>query len=95
MVYGRPSKCLQHHQQRWCKILWTGVNLLLYTYGVLSLIDFLVQILHIFWVKAQYLHEPWKRMVVITYFYFSYLINCYYVAVLYSPILKTVLLKYI
>ena len=25
----RPSKCLQHHQQCWCKILWTGVNLLL------------------------------------------------------------------
>ena len=26
---ARPSKCLQHHQQRWCKILWAGVNLLL------------------------------------------------------------------
>ena len=26
---SRPSKCRQHHQQRWCKILWTGVNLLL------------------------------------------------------------------
>ena len=25
----RPSKCIQHHQQRLCKILWTGVNLLL------------------------------------------------------------------
>ena len=24
-----PSKCLQHHQQRLCKILGTGVNLLL------------------------------------------------------------------
>ena len=32
---SRPSKCLQHHQQRWCKILWTGVNLLLKTYSVL------------------------------------------------------------
>ena len=29
MGVPRPSKCLQHHQQRWCKILWTGVNLLL------------------------------------------------------------------
>ena len=26
---NRPSKCLQHHQQRWCKILWNGVKLLL------------------------------------------------------------------
>ena len=39
----RPSKCLQHHQQLWCKTLWTRVNLLLSTYGVLLLIDFLVQ----------------------------------------------------
>ena len=31
----------------------------------------------------------------ITYFYFSYLINCYYVALLYSLILKNVLLKFI
>ena len=23
----RLSKCLQHHKQLWCKILWTGVNL--------------------------------------------------------------------
>ena len=26
---SRPSKCLQHHQQHWCKLFWTGVNLLL------------------------------------------------------------------
>ena len=92
MVYGRPSKCLQHHQQRWCKILWTGVNLLLQTYNVFSLIDFLVQILRIFVGKISMKNEEngghyW--------FYFSYLINCYYVDVLYSLILKTVLLKYI
>ena len=47
----RPSKCLQHHKQRWCKILWTGVNLLLY--HVLSLIDFLFQILRTFLVRVQ------------------------------------------
>ena len=29
-VYNlRPSKCLQHHYQRWCSIFWTGINLLL------------------------------------------------------------------
>ena len=47
----RPSKGVQHHQQRWCKIVWTGVNLLLLTYGVLLQIDFLVQILRICLVK--------------------------------------------
>ena len=26
---NRPSKCLQHHQHRWCKTLWTGVDLLI------------------------------------------------------------------
>ena len=31
----------------------------------------------------------------ITYFYFSHLRNCYDEALLYSPILKTILLKYI
>ena len=25
----RPSKCLQRHQQRWCKFFWTGVIYLL------------------------------------------------------------------
>ena len=29
LVLGRPSKCLQHWQQRWRKIFWTGLNLLL------------------------------------------------------------------
>ena len=33
-------------------------------------------------------HDSWKKMVVITYLYFSYSINCYYVAVLYSLIWK-------
>ena len=44
----RPSKYLQHHQQCWCKILWTGVDLLLLTYGIFLLIDFLFQISLIF-----------------------------------------------
>ena len=72
----RPSKCLQYHQQRWYKILLTGISLLLSKYGVLSLIDF--------WSKLR----VW--MVVLIYFYFSYSINCYYVSVLYSIIYKTV-----
>ena len=29
IITSRSSKCLQHHQQRWCKVLFTGVNLLL------------------------------------------------------------------
>ena len=66
----RPSKCLQHHQQRWCKIL---------------LIDFLFQISYIFCYK----------LVVMTYFYFPYLIIWYYLAVLYSIVFKAVLVKYI
>ena len=82
-TWSRPSKCLQHHQHRWCKILWTSVNLLLLKYGVLLLIDF--------WSKF-YVFLFVDKMVVITYFYFSYLINCYYVAVLYSLVLKTLLL---
>ena len=49
----RPLKCLQHHQQRWCKISWTGVICLLETYGVLLWNNFLVQILCSFMVKVQ------------------------------------------
>ena len=32
---GRPSKCLNHHNQRLCIIFFAGVNLLLQTYSVL------------------------------------------------------------
>ena len=31
---ARPSKCLNHHNPRLCKIFVAGVNLLLQTYGV-------------------------------------------------------------
>ena len=33
-VESRPSKCLSHHNQRLCKIVLAGVNLLFQTYGV-------------------------------------------------------------
>ena len=78
----RPSKCLQHHQQRWCKIFWTGVIFLLLTYSVLSLIYFLVQTLHIVLLK----------LLIFLIFLFNKLVLCF---LLYSLILKTVRLKYI
>ena len=73
--WPRPSKCLQHHQQRWCKFV------------ALNILCFVVDLL--FGPNFAYCSGE------ITYFNFSYLINCYYVALLYSLILKTVLLKYI
>ena len=78
----RSSKCLQHHQQRWCKILWTGKKFI-----ALNIQSFVVDLL--FGLNFAYCFGK------ITYFYFSYLLNCYFVALFYIIILKTVLLKYI
>ena len=36
LLYNRLSKCLNHHNQRLCKILLAGVSLLLQTDGVWS-----------------------------------------------------------
>ena len=35
LLQGRPFKCLNHHNQRLCKIFLAGVNLLFQTFGVL------------------------------------------------------------
>ena len=35
LALARPSKCLNHHNQRMCKNFLAGVNLLLLTYIVL------------------------------------------------------------
>ena len=35
ILLTRPSKCLNHHNQRLCKIVLAGVNVLLQTYNVL------------------------------------------------------------
>ena len=35
VLYTSPSKCLNYHNQRLCKIFMAGVNLLIQIYGVL------------------------------------------------------------